>query len=100
MTTEKDINVIAEMLPINVSDNILLMVQEREALKARHEKEDKTSHAELWAAVHEQYPLLEQDANYSIDATYASAGVARRLDRQSPRPLKVLHRPRQRPASC
>lgn len=75
-TTEKDLNVINEMLPIALSPNLVLLAQQRDAMKERHAKEDEVSHKEFWEALHEQYPLLNQDKGYSVDNTYLSAGIA------------------------
>lgn len=62
-------------LPFQVNQKIVDLSLKQDALKERHLKEKKQAHAELWAAVHSEYPELDNDGNYSLKCQFAEQGI-------------------------
>lgn len=64
-----------DTLPTQVNKTIVQLVEEKKALRKKHKEESEEIHDKLWAAVHEQYPSLPEDENYSLDGEHSAIGI-------------------------
>lgn len=65
----------ADQLPIIVNNRIIEIMLRKKDMQREHEREQEKIHNELWGAVHEEYPRLEKDANYSLDTSHIAGRI-------------------------
>ncbi len=62
-------------LPFQVNDKIVELVKADNEARKSLEVLAKASHDALWSAVHEEYPELDVDANYTLNCQFAGQGI-------------------------
>ena len=69
-------NITAEQLPVTVNNRIIEIMLRKKDMERQHKFEEDKIHRELWAAIHEEYPGLDEKLNYSIDTSYLKGRIA------------------------
>ena len=77
-------------LPLQVTQSIVDLALADTALRKRHKAEQEAAHIVLWDAVHNQYPELDDDANYSLNCQFAEQGVVMLELREKERNLGAM----------
>ena len=62
-------------LPFQVNDRIVELVKADDKLRKSLKEQEKAAHDALWSAVHEEYPELDVDADYSLNCQFAEQGI-------------------------
>ena len=62
-------------LPMQVSPEIVEMLIQCKENKIAREAVDEAEHNQLWQLVHDTYPELDAEGNFSLDSTYSNAGI-------------------------
>ncbi len=66
---------VLKTMPFQVSEKIVELVNLDNKLQKQLNEQRKASHKALWDAVHNEYPELDEDANYSLRCEFAEQGI-------------------------
>jgi hypothetical protein len=66
---------VLKTMPFQVNNRIVEMVNADNELCRQLKEQKKASHDALWNAVHEEYPELEEEAQYILKCEYAEQGI-------------------------
>ena len=69
-------NITAEQLPVTVNNRIIEIMLRKKDMERQHHAEEDKIHKELWAAIHEEYPRLDEKLTYSIDTSHLKGRIA------------------------
>ena len=62
-------------MPFQVNNRIVELVNADNALRRQLKEQKEASKKALWDAVHEEYPELDMDENFSLKCEFAEQGV-------------------------